>query len=832
MTAGEHARRYLEAKLSVLPVRADGSKAPAVAAWRDYQRRLPTADELRDWFADEALGVAVVCGEVSGHLGVVDVEFDDVFEEFFFLLREELGAVAAQLPQVRTPGKSADQRGRHLYFRSAVKVATRKLARIPADEARRRTGDRGKTTAIEIKAEGGYVLAPGCPAACHESGRLYELAGDAPLERVPTLDEEQVRAVLRCARVLDRGDQIKVEYGGCEPPVEGEVVDAERPGDEFNRTADWPRILEPHGWKVYRRHAGTTYWTRPGKDQGVSATTGHCSNERSGDLLYVFSTNAEPLSGGRAYSKFGAWSTLEHGSDFDKAAAELARHGFGELRRRKKTKAKAEPKVETNGYHTPEYTAAPFELNHKRQEFPVEALPADLAEYAGQMAESYSCPVDFPCVAMLGVASVAVGASRAIEVTPNWIEYPSLYMAVVADPGSAKTPVFNEITAPMCRMQHGINERWGEERDKFEAEHAAWEFARKKAATKGDAFAEPRPKRPTYRHLYTNNSTIEALVPMLAENPRGFGLIADEASGWMLSMNQYKKGGKGDDRQFWLSLWSGVQQKTDRKSNREQGPLIAARPFMSILCGIQPDMIGELCDERGREDGFVHRFLFSFPEAKPWADDYHATPNPDLQAYWREVYTWLLGCQQEFVPGEPPSGVRLSLTPDADALALRWWKDHTAERNADDFNQALDGPWSKMRAYFWRVALVLHMLRLATGETTTQQIDEQSIIRAALVLNYFKSHATMVYPRLRQKMEDRLADRAIRWVRRHNGEASARDLLGARIVTRQSTGEELLKDLQDRGLGKIEARKPEGSKGWKINVFKAFPEPHSEQSGE
>src|SRR5262249_10204383 len=63
------------------------------------------------------------------------------------------------------------------------------------------------------------------------------------------------------------------------------TADANRPGDDFNRRATWREILEPGGWKVARIRDQVVHWTRPGKDDGVSATSGYCESEKSGDLL-------------------------------------------------------------------------------------------------------------------------------------------------------------------------------------------------------------------------------------------------------------------------------------------------------------------------------------------------------------------------------------------------------------------------------------------------------------------------------------------------------------------------------------------------------------------
>jgi hypothetical protein len=83
------------------------------------------------------------------------------------------------------------------------------------------------------------------------------------------------------------------------------IVDANRPGDDFNRRADWRDVLGP-GWKAVREHGDVIYLCRPGKDVGVSATVGYCRSERAGLKLYVLSTNAEPFEPDKSYSRFEA----------------------------------------------------------------------------------------------------------------------------------------------------------------------------------------------------------------------------------------------------------------------------------------------------------------------------------------------------------------------------------------------------------------------------------------------------------------------------------------------------------------------------------------------
>lgn len=103
----------------------------------------------------------------------------------------------------------------------------------------------------------------------------------------------------------------------------------DRPGDEFNRRAEWETILVPHGWTVGHTSGEVTYWTRPDKKRGTSATTGKCKTDGAGDLLYVFSSNADPFEPDAAYSKFAAKAYLDHGGDFAAAAKKLRDEGYG-----------------------------------------------------------------------------------------------------------------------------------------------------------------------------------------------------------------------------------------------------------------------------------------------------------------------------------------------------------------------------------------------------------------------------------------------------------------------------------------------------------------------
>jgi hypothetical protein len=154
------ARRYLAAGLSVLPIRPDGSKAPALDSWDELQERQPSLQELADWFGGpQEVGIGVVCGKASGNLLVLDVETEAAWLSLRDLAGGELLSELAACPVVRTP-----RGGRHVWMRLRGPAAGTVLAR-------RRDG---KRPLIETRGRGHQVLAPGCPPACHPDGGTYE----------------------------------------------------------------------------------------------------------------------------------------------------------------------------------------------------------------------------------------------------------------------------------------------------------------------------------------------------------------------------------------------------------------------------------------------------------------------------------------------------------------------------------------------------------------------------------------------------------------------------------------------------------------------------------
>ncbi|MBA4107837.1 MAG: hypothetical protein C0485_19060 [Pirellula sp.] len=321
-TPREYASDLLAAGWSVLPIKGDGTKSPALNSWTQYQSAAPTpAEANRFWLADN-IGIGIVHGRVSGNTEAIDIDNGDLFRPFIVEVERCEPGLIDKLSIIRTPREG---HGYHLIYKCPTIGSPQKLAQrpdpIPENPQKRKT-------LIETKGEGGYTVAPGSPGCCHETGGFYEHIDGPALTELATITPEQREVLLRVARSFN---EILEEAATTVGKPQGEHHDGLSPGDDFNRRATWEQILEPHGWE----HSHDRYWRRPGKINGWSATVG-CQSQNGTELFCCFSDNAHPLQGasGRApctaYSKFALYAVLNHAGDYSAAARRLRTEGYGD----------------------------------------------------------------------------------------------------------------------------------------------------------------------------------------------------------------------------------------------------------------------------------------------------------------------------------------------------------------------------------------------------------------------------------------------------------------------------------------------------------------------
>lgn len=146
--------------ISCIPLRPR-SKVPSIQRWKEYQKRLPTTDDIRALFGQHDGNLAIVLGAVSGNLVCVDLDGPDALTRF----DEKFKELRAGTLTVRTGN------GLHLYFY---------VQDMPGNE-KWSWGDHAE---IAIRGTGQYVVAP--PSE-HENGTRYEVIEGTEIKRLANL---------------------------------------------------------------------------------------------------------------------------------------------------------------------------------------------------------------------------------------------------------------------------------------------------------------------------------------------------------------------------------------------------------------------------------------------------------------------------------------------------------------------------------------------------------------------------------------------------------------------------------------------------------------------
>lgn len=358
--------------------------------------------------------------------------------------------------------------------------------------------------------------------------------------------------------------------------------------------------------------------------------------------------------------------------------------------------------------------------------FPIDVLPPSIAQMVYEGALSQGVDVALWAVPALGALAGAIGAARLLRMKRTWLVPTTLWTVTVAPSGSGKSPPLNVLTRP----------HW--ERDKMLVEStrkAIVEYERRLAAGKGARDPEQQDTgKPPRLALVIDDTTMEATVERLADNPKGLILVKDEVSGLFASFDAYRQG-RGADEQRWMEIYDGRPVKTDRKGG-DRPTIVATRPSVSIVGTIQPAVLRRVMTKQRRDSGFAARMLFAAPPVTvpPWTD--HDIPD-NVDHQYRRVIDVLLDLEAS----DPP--VHLTLTTEARKL----WKEfhdrvgeEVATANATG-QEHVGSAIVKLRSTTLRFALGIALATAAeAGQVEAEQlreVDDRAMAAAIALADWF-----------------------------------------------------------------------------------------------
>ncbi len=316
----------------------------------------------------------------------------------------------------------------------------------------------------------------------------------------------------------------------------------------------------------------------------------------------------------------------------------------------------------------------------------------------------------------------------------------------MGESGTSKTPAFKLVMRPLRELQTKALETHGEVMLQYETDLAHYEKAMSewKRSKKNEEPPPVKPDPPQAARYVVNDTTVEALAPMLQSNPRGVLMARDELAGWLGSFDRYSSGAGGADASNWLSMFNGESIIVDRKTGHPR-TIYVPQASVSITGGIQPAILHRALGTQHRESGLAARLLLTCPPRKPkrWTE---ADIDPESEAALATLFGRLYDLHPTVDSQGHPCPMIVRMTREAKSAWKNYYNRHAVEQT--DLTGELSAAWSKLEEYVARIALVIHCVRWAANDPKLESpdvVDAISMKAAIRLTEWFKFEARRVY---------------------------------------------------------------------------------------
>lgn len=342
---------------------------------------------------------------------------------------------------------------------------------------------------------------------------------------------------------------------------------------------------------------------------------------------------------------------------------------------------------------------------------PLRVFPKKLEHIIESLENKLGFPAEYTAVSMLAAVATSVGKTIKLEVKHSWVESPVIFLCLVGRPGANKSHPLTWTLRPLLDATN----------DNILGKISAEDMFTPESIWSSEINDAPK----TTGQYVLSNSTMEATFQVMAAENTRLIIYCDELAGFTKNMARYSK---GSDVEYFLSLFSGSDIFITRKT---QPPVVIPNPFCCIAGTMQPDVLKKLF-KSSDDNGFMDRFLMCIPDNNAKIKMSKEDLDREIVKDYSEIIKKLLNLKM--IDGEPTI---IRLTEAAYEEAMLWYNEN-ADMINDEPDDKIRGIFTKLDTYFFRLALIMQLMRWACGEAEKEVVDLESVKRAKDLIEYFR----------------------------------------------------------------------------------------------
>ena len=446
----------------------------------------------------------------------------------------------------------------------------------------------------------------------------------------------------------------------------------------------------------------------------------------------------------------------------------------------------------------------------KYMDFPMEALPWELANAITAIQTATQAPVEICAQSVLAVVSLATQSLANVRLPTNESKPLSCFFITVAESGERKTAVDRYATKPLKTHRDILRTQYDIDLLKYESDYDIYEYDKDRikkgpresglgsqvldSARKSNDLQQLKqslplePRRPV---LTCSEPTFEGLVKLFGVAQPSLGLFANEGGQFV--------GGHAMTDEKKLATAAGLSQIWDtgelERVRAGDGDITYFGKRLSMHLMLQPGVAEQLLnDSLFKDQGFLSRLLVSFPKSligfREWVKP-SAEEDERLTEYGDRILT-LLASNPRVTPGKPseldPPDIVFS--DGAEKVFTKYFEYCEKQQAPGGYFDAIRGLANKCPEHAARIAAMFTVYK----NTNATEISYEDMDRAVQLTKYYAMESRHISHRASVDAPTLHAHRLSAWLQKYAGETISASFI-ERGRPRPRTGLRALKKL-------------------------------------